>query len=105
MTLDEGIQGMRRQVTASRGGDRGVYKTHYEVGRLRENFYYRLCSDLFVTPLLAEQLRDSPDELSRLVLAIARRVARGGTRARGRAVDPPAPWGRTIRGRGASGSS
>jgi len=45
-----------------------------EAGRFREDFYYRLCSDLIVTPSLAEQLRDSPDELSRLLLAIARRV-------------------------------
>ena len=49
-----------------------------EAGRFREDFYYRLCSDLIVTPSLAEQLRDSPEELSRLVLVIARRVAGDG---------------------------
>src|SRR5205807_1091162 len=29
-------------------------------GRFREDFYYRLCSDIVVTPTLADQLRASP---------------------------------------------
>jgi transcriptional regulator with AAA-type ATPase domain len=44
-------------------------------GRFRQDFYYRLCSDLIFTPSLAEQLRDLPGERRNLVLAIARRVA------------------------------
>jgi len=44
-------------------------------GRFREDFYYRLCSDLVETPTLAEQLREAPDELRTLARAIARRVA------------------------------
>ena len=44
-------------------------------GALREDFYYRLCSDLIVTPSLQEQLRESPNVLRELILFIARRVA------------------------------
>lgn len=44
-------------------------------GRFREDFYYRLCSDLIVTPSLHEQLRESPAVLRELILFIARRVA------------------------------
>jgi DNA-binding NtrC family response regulator len=43
-------------------------------GRFREDFYYRLCSDLITTPPLEEQLRESPDELPNLLRFIARRV-------------------------------
>jgi len=46
-----------------------------EAGRFREDFYYRLCSDLIVTPSLAEQLREAPGERAALVTFIARRVA------------------------------
>jgi len=44
-------------------------------GRFREDFYYRLCSDLIRTPSLREQLDDSPKVLENLVLFLARRVA------------------------------
>jgi hypothetical protein len=44
-------------------------------GRFREDFYYRLCADLLVTPSLAERLRDTPGELRTLCRAIAGRVA------------------------------
>jgi transcriptional regulator with AAA-type ATPase domain len=43
-------------------------------GHFREDFYYRLCSDLIVTPSLREQLRESPEMLRELILFIARRV-------------------------------
>jgi transcriptional regulator with AAA-type ATPase domain len=49
--------------------------TEIEAGRFREDFYYRLCSDVIVTPTLAEQLLDAPGELRGLLGAIARRVA------------------------------
>jgi DNA-binding NtrC family response regulator len=45
-----------------------------EAGRFRRDFYYRLCSDVIVTPSLREQLADSPQELPRLVGFIARRL-------------------------------
>jgi len=45
-----------------------------EAGRFRRDFYYRLCSDVIVTPSLREQLADSPQELPRLVRFIARRL-------------------------------
>ena len=43
-------------------------------GRFREDLYYRLCSDLIVTPSLGEQLRDAPAELRNLVLFVSERV-------------------------------
>ena len=55
-------------------------------GHFREDFYYRLCADVIVTPSLADQLQDSPDELSTLVHAIARRVA-GDAEAEGLAAE------------------
>jgi transcriptional regulator with AAA-type ATPase domain len=41
----------------------------------REDFYYRLCSDIVTTVPLREQLADSPDDLGRLVLFITKRIA------------------------------
>ena len=42
------------------------------------DFYYRLCSDIITTPSLAEQLRESPDELPNLILFLARRLVGDG---------------------------
>jgi len=44
-------------------------------GRFREDFYYRICSDIVTTPPLRELLAGSPRELRDLLLFIARRVA------------------------------
>jgi MoxR-like ATPase len=44
-----------------------------EAGRFREDLYYRLCADRIETPSLAERLRDSPEEISDLVLFLAER--------------------------------
>jgi transcriptional regulator with PAS, ATPase and Fis domain len=43
-------------------------------GHCRQDFYYRLCSDMIVTPSLQEQLQESPDVLRELLVFIARRV-------------------------------
>ncbi len=43
-------------------------------GRFREDLYYRMCSDVIVTPSLAEQIGGSDSERSRLVHFIARRM-------------------------------
>jgi len=45
-----------------------------QAGHFREDFYYRLCSDLIVTPSLHEQLRESPGVLRELLLFMAQRV-------------------------------
>ncbi len=42
-------------------------------GRFREDLYYRLCSDLVITPSLKEQIQDAPGDLQDLVLFIAKR--------------------------------
>jgi DNA-binding NtrC family response regulator len=47
-------------------------------GRCREDFYYRVCSDVIRTPSLADQLRESSDELPNLVLFLARRIVGDG---------------------------
>jgi DNA-binding NtrC family response regulator len=46
-----------------------------QAGRFRTDLYYRLCSDLIVTPSLREQLHDAPGELRALLRALARRIA------------------------------
>jgi DNA-binding NtrC family response regulator len=43
-------------------------------GQFREDFYYRLCADLIVTPALSEQVRESPHVLQELLVFLARRV-------------------------------
>ncbi len=43
-------------------------------GRFRQDFYYRLCSDMVTTPSLQEQLQESPGVLRELLIFIARRV-------------------------------
>ncbi|MFA6243176.1 MAG: sigma 54-interacting transcriptional regulator [Candidatus Hydrogenedentales bacterium] len=47
-------------------------------GRFRDDLYYRLCSDIIVTPRLREQLEGSPEQLHNLLLFITRRVAGTG---------------------------
>ena len=42
-------------------------------GPFREDFYYRLCSDMITTPSLREQLADEYGNLRNLILFIARR--------------------------------
>jgi transcriptional regulator with GAF, ATPase, and Fis domain len=44
-------------------------------GRFRADLYYRLCSDLILTPSLREQLHDAPGELRTLLRALAGRIA------------------------------
>ena len=44
-------------------------------GAMRQDFYYRLCSDLIETPSLEEQIRDAPEELGHLVGQLALKIA------------------------------
>jgi sigma-54 interacting transcriptional regulator len=44
-------------------------------GGFREDFYYRLCSDLITTPSLHEQLSACPTDLHGMILFITRRLA------------------------------
>ena len=58
--------------------------TEMRRGHIREDFYYRLCSDMIRTPALREIIEESPDELRNLTLFIAQRV----TEPKGEKVDP-----------------
>ena len=40
-------------------------------GRMRPDFYYRICSDLIETPSLSRQLADAPEDLASLVQVVA----------------------------------
>jgi transcriptional regulator with GAF, ATPase, and Fis domain len=44
-------------------------------GQFREDFYYRLCSDLISTPSLRDQLAESPHDLKSMILFITLRIA------------------------------
>jgi DNA-binding NtrC family response regulator len=44
-------------------------------GRFREDFYYRLCSDVIQVPTLRERIRESPRELALLVRPVLARTA------------------------------
>jgi len=44
-------------------------------GHFRQDLYYRLCSDMIVTPSLREQIEGAPGQLRNLLLFLARRVA------------------------------
>ena len=75
-------------------------------GRFREDLYYRLCSDIIVTPSLKEQIAGSPGQLFNLLLFITRRVA-GPDEAEALAgeamawiqshLDPGYPWPGNVR--------
>jgi transcriptional regulator with AAA-type ATPase domain len=43
-------------------------------GQCREDFYYRLCSDIVVVPSLAQRLADSPGELKQLISYLVQRA-------------------------------
>ena len=44
-------------------------------GAFRQDFYYRICSDLISTPSLREQLAAAPEDLRSMILFITRRIA------------------------------
>jgi DNA-binding NtrC family response regulator len=50
-------------------------------GRFREDLYYRLCSDQILTPSFRQQLDESPEVMSDLILFMSRRVAGGEAEA------------------------
>jgi DNA-binding NtrC family response regulator len=52
--------------------------TEVAEGRFREDFYYRLCSDVIETPSLREQLDGAPTLLGEMLRFLARRVAGNG---------------------------
>jgi transcriptional regulator with GAF, ATPase, and Fis domain len=74
-------------------------------GTMREDFYYRLCSDLVAVPSLRERLDDDPGELAELARHIARRSLGEETGALagealawiGEHLGPRYPWPGNVR--------
>jgi len=74
-------------------------------GRFREDFYYRLCSDVIHVPTLRERIRESPRELAQLVrLVLARTAGDAGAALHGHVLDVLArdvpaeyPWPGNVR--------
>ena len=59
-----------------------------EGGRFRDDFYYRLCSDVIHVPTLRERLEDSPAELGQLVaLLVHRTVGEASAELSGRVLE------------------
>ena len=56
-------------------------------GRFRDDFYYRICSDLIRTPSLREQLAESPDDLRSMIFFITRRISEDEAEALADEVD------------------
>lgn len=48
-------------------------------GKFRDDFYYRLCSDLITVPPLRQRIRETPRELDRLGQHILRRICGDGS--------------------------
>src|SRR5438094_922101 len=74
-------------------------------GRFREDFYYRLCSDVIHVPTLRERIRQSPRELEQLVrLMLARTAGEAGAALHGyvlevlkRDLPPDYAWPGNVR--------
>jgi sigma-54 specific flagellar transcriptional regulator A len=45
-----------------------------QAGRFRDDFYYRLCSDVIRVPTLRERIQESPGELAQLVSVLVKRT-------------------------------
>jgi hypothetical protein len=80
-----------------------------QAGRFRADLYYRLCSDLLVTPTLKERIAAAPEERANLVLFLAQRalgegqeglateVAREVEAWIDRHLGPDYPWSGNVR--------
>ncbi|NVO00292.1 MAG: sigma 54-interacting transcriptional regulator [Geobacteraceae bacterium] len=53
-------------------------------GKFRDDFYYRLCSDVITLPPLRERLKESPDEMNLLLDNILDKLTKGRTSQRER---------------------
>jgi DNA-binding NtrC family response regulator len=80
----------RTRHQSGRGFLHDAEQVHVEIhaGRFREDFYYRLCSDVLTAPSPRAQLAEAPEDLPRLAGFIARRrgVDRRTVRAKLRQV-------------------
>jgi hypothetical protein len=74
-------------------------------GQFRDDFYYRLCSDIIVVPPLRQRIREEPRELETLISSILRRMindeaashARLVRDALGRDLGQDYPWPGNVR--------
>lgn len=53
--------------------NRSIEKSRKE-GRFRDDFYYRLCSDVIEVPPLRQRLRENPDELTEILAVTVSRI-------------------------------
>jgi transcriptional regulator with PAS, ATPase and Fis domain len=74
-------------------------------GKIRADFYYRLCADVITTASLREEIEETPGALQELILYIARGLAGDAGQALAQEVDawiarhlgPDYPWPGNIR--------
>jgi transcriptional regulator with PAS, ATPase and Fis domain len=71
---DTGVRHFRGKIIAATNRNLAEEMRH---GRFRQDFYYRLCSDVIEAPSLQARISDSPEELIHLVGHLAQRVTGG----------------------------
>jgi len=75
------LEATRAQVSrARRGGDQPILGELRQKGGFRDDFFYRLCSDIITVPPLRERLEEDPRELDELLFHVLSRIAEGSRR-------------------------
>ncbi len=100
---DNAEHAFRGKIVAATNRDLGQMM---HAGEFREDLYYRLCSDIIVTPSLRAQLKDEPAQLRNLLRFVAKGVA-GAAEAQALAeeveqwitahLSPDYPWPGNVR--------
>ena len=85
---DTGSRSFKGKIIAATNRDLAA---EMQAGRFRRDFYYRLCADQIVTPSLAAQLADRPDDLPEMVRFIAGEVLAPRSDGAARSLTGPIP--------------